>query len=358
MKLTLKTLKQVVYHLELTDDSVSIENVKKMIEEEHKFDSKGIKLLFNGVILNDSSLLKDYKINDNSTIIMMTSKVITKNTDKKDFIKEEKKEEEHLKNLPSKEVKNKINKLPDYSDQTNQLKEMGFRLEEVKAAIHASQGSIPIAIEYLYNGIPPNLNQGIENLDDFNDDDNNGNLQIVEDEDGEEMEVFNPEILENVNLQDPNALKNIVSVIKVLIKNDTSSIPMLLEDVSEINPEIIDFIRERESEFKELMSKPITEEDNKFFRTLVNIQHPGENDQENNVEIDNQLEQLLNNQLSNYQEDINIDDVELNDEDLININKLVELGFDEKDAKYAYITCDKNVVDAENLLYQEKYGNE
>ena len=45
-----------------------------------------------------------------------------------------------------------------YAAQVSQLLDMGFEKSSVDQAIIAAGGSVPIAIEYLYNGIPSNLN--------------------------------------------------------------------------------------------------------------------------------------------------------------------------------------------------------
>ena len=61
MKLTIKTLKQINYPVELSEDT-SIMQLKEEIANKHNFDSKSIKLLFNGVVLEDSKLLSEYGI--------------------------------------------------------------------------------------------------------------------------------------------------------------------------------------------------------------------------------------------------------------------------------------------------------
>ena len=50
------------------------------------------------------------------------------------------------------EIKKKPKK-KDYSNQINQLTEMGFLKSEVEIAIRASKGNIDKAIDYLYKGV-------------------------------------------------------------------------------------------------------------------------------------------------------------------------------------------------------------
>ena len=74
MKLLLKSLKQVEYEIYIESNEITVKDLKIEIEKLYSFDSEEIKLISNGVILEDSYHLSDYKITENSTIIMMNIK--------------------------------------------------------------------------------------------------------------------------------------------------------------------------------------------------------------------------------------------------------------------------------------------
>ena len=74
MKLILKNLKQVEYEIYIESDQVTVKDLKIEIEKLYSFDSEQLKLISSGTILEDSYLLSEYKIKDNSTIIMMNIK--------------------------------------------------------------------------------------------------------------------------------------------------------------------------------------------------------------------------------------------------------------------------------------------
>ena len=79
MKIVIKTLKQVIYNIEITSEKSTILDLKKEIEKSHGFDSSTLKLLFNGVVLDDSKTLEDYKIQEENTVAMINSKIKPKN---------------------------------------------------------------------------------------------------------------------------------------------------------------------------------------------------------------------------------------------------------------------------------------
>ena len=92
MKLTIKTLKQVSYPLEIHQEA-TVGQLKLEIETKHNFDSKSMKLLYNGVVLVDEKLLSEIGIKEGQIIMMMNSKAKPQN-----ISKEEKKQEESLLN--------------------------------------------------------------------------------------------------------------------------------------------------------------------------------------------------------------------------------------------------------------------
>ena len=74
MKLILKNLRQAEFEIEVESNLITVKELKLKIENEYSYDSEQIKLVYKGLILDDSKSLKQYSIDENCTIIMMTTK--------------------------------------------------------------------------------------------------------------------------------------------------------------------------------------------------------------------------------------------------------------------------------------------
>ncbi len=330
MIIKLKTLKQVEYEVEIDSTNITIDLFKKEVEKKYSFDKSSIKLLYNGNVLCDDKTLSSYHIKEGSVIIIMVSKVIKKNEEKEDKPKETKTEKEIT-------DKNNINTGYPFQTQLNQLLEMGFDQSKCIQALNFAKGSTQIAIEYLYNGIP--------SQDNYYEQDQNENEEYKEEEYGDEGHfTIPPEVLDQINLQDPNALSSIASVIKILISNNPDSLAELLEEVEETNPEIIDFIKENETQFKNLLTQPITNDDRRVFMTVM-----GDTFQDPNPQVDENDEND-----NNDQDPLDEITKDFNDKDRESIMNLVNLGFNEIEAIQAYIACDKNESQAADFLFQDK----
>lgn len=374
MKVKLKTLKQVLYEVTVPSEITKVSELKHSIEQEHGFESSSIKLLFNGIILDDKENLLYYNIKEGSTLILMTAKVqkkVEENVVEIKDNKDNKKEEVSNNNNKNKQenpekkedsAKNKItvnNNSNKYNDQIKQLLEMGFEDSKCRTAITAANGSVPIAIEYLSNGIPPNL--GGLNFEQNEEDIDN----LYSDEEGKENDeealILHPEMFDEINLSDPNALSNIASVIKVIVKQDPAILQELLSEVEETNPEIIDFIRENDTQFKQLMSTPVNDDDYKVYQSFIG-QHQHDNHQQEpgHFALHQNGEDDENDEVSEELEGEEGQDPfyqitkDFSDKDRECINNLVNMGFDRGDAIQAYIACEKNESDAANLLFQDK----
>jgi UV excision repair protein RAD23 len=370
MKLKFRTLKSTEYQIIVPDSSITVLELKKLIEQEQGSEADSIKLLYNGIILDDKKTLDIYSIKDNSVLMLMTSKIKKKNEElaptdettkevknESKIVKKLEKDEKLDKEEKNKESKEKTQKASsnqkpnNYSNQMTQLLEMGFEESHCLKAITAAKGSVQIAIEYLYNGIPSNISEvEPENID-------IGELEEMDDisyhenqeHDHKEGEVayLSPDLLDNFNLSDPNALSNIASIIKILISQDTSMLQDLIEEVGESNVEILEFIKENETQFKQLLSQPISEDDYKVFDKIVGSSaRPEVNEVENDHSDENEL----------LDEDNTLAEItkDFTDKDKESIKNLVSLGFSEIEAIQAYIACDKNEESAANFLFQDK----
>ena len=327
MKLTIKSLKQVVYPIEVESDEIEVLELKKKIEETHQFDHKTVNLVFNGSKLVDTKKLSEYNIKDENVIIMMSSKVkpVNVNTNPPEESKKEEKVESDAnankkpqdananQNVQQPQAQPKPKK--DYSNESKMLQDMGFAKEEADAAINAAKGNVSLAIEFLSNGHIPEelLNEGGD-----------------EEMEGEEGSAS-------------SALRNIASLFKVLCQGDPTKFQGLLMNLQQQSPEIVEMIQEHETEFKELIQAPITEEDIRNFQTF---------NQSAGGMMGQQGGQMGHAHGQQPRGGDNV--IRLTKEEFESVNRLKELGFNEREAAQAFLACDKNEEYAANFLMENK----
>ena len=334
MKIVLKNLKQVAYEVEVASEKVSILDLKKEIEKVHGFDASQLKLLHNGVVLDNLKTLEDYKIQEQSIIIMMNSKVKPKNLQPSTNVessqtqktseqkKTEQKKLEEKKPSDKHEQKQQTEK---YTQQINSLIEMGFEKSQAEAAINAAHGQIDLAIEFLYNGIPEGINNDLNDLD-----------IDVDEEQGE----YEGEEGEDNNDEDP--VKNVASVAKVLCRNNPGALNELLQSIQQSDPDLLNLINEREDDFKSFLEQPINDNDYRVFQKLSKNMGLG-GDEEGHEEHDN--DDHDSGQIS----------INLTPQEQEAIKRLKDLGnFSEADVVQAYFACDKNEELTANYLFEQK----
>ena len=331
MKIIIKNLKQVVFEVEMSSLQSTVLDLKKEIEKTHGFDSTLLKLLFNGVVLDDTKTLEFYKIQEESVIIMMNTKIKPKNVQpqtntessaqKTEEKKEEKKPEEKK---PAEKKENKTEE--KYTQQLNSLVDMGFERSQAEAAIRAAKGQINLAIEFLYSGIP----EGINDLD-------LGQGQLEGEGEGEEGDG-------DGDNDDP--LKKVASIAKVLCQNNPGGLTALLQNIQQNDPDLMNLIKEREEEFKNLLEQPINESDYRVIQSYqqelglgggLGLPHQGHGHGSGPRPIT----------------------ITLTQEEREAINRLKDLGnFSDEEVVQAYIACDKNEELTANYLFEQKMREE
>ena len=336
MKLIIKNIKQVVHDLNIPDEknNMNIKELKEEIQKSFGVEASGLKLLFNGIVLKDEKTLSDYKIIDNSIIIMMATKghIINQNQTNTETNKESKKNEIENNNNNNNKQKTKEKKKieKDFSKEINQLMEMGFEKEKCQKAIKIAKGNVQIAIELIYSGLPeediPDDYDNDDLFDNQNDYDDNYDNDNNDDDDN--------------NNNDQTTLQKLASVIKVLCNNEPNNLTEILGTIQESAPEYFDLIQENEEEFKNLIKEPINENDLRNFRDFQS-----ENDIFDNISGSNN---------NNNNEDINI-----TKEEMDVVKRLQEFGnCSEIEAYQAYMACEKNEDLAINFILENKFGND
>ncbi len=329
MKLLLKNLKQVIYNIEIPSEKSTVLELKKEIEKVHKFDANKLKLLFNGALLDDSKTLGDYKIQEESVVVMMNSKVKpinvggvpSSNTISSQPKPEEKKEEKKIEKkqeIPKKEEKK-------FTEQIKSLVDMGFDKSQAESAIKAAKGQIDKAIDFLYNGIPEGLND--------NDSGQGGEQQSQAQE-----QAKAPGEESNQQEEDEDPVKTVASVAKILCKSNPSTLTILLQNIQHTDPDLMNLIKQREEEFKNFLEEPINEQDYRAFQKYQQKMGLGGLG--------------LGQGSGTGQRQVRLN---LTPQDREAINRLKALGdFEEAEVIQAYIACDKNEELTANYLFEQK----
>ena len=229
MKLIIKNLKQVPHNVEVPSDKITVKELKQEIEKAHGFDADHLKLLYNGIVLDDSKTLESYEIKEEFVLIMMNTKAKVQNVPKET---EKKEEPQTQSNQPKQEEPKPKPAEKDYTEQINNLADMGYPRSEAEAAVKAARGNIELAVEFLTNGIP-------------------ANLPNIPDEGGESNQ---------------NDLSHIASIIKVLCQNRPEALQSILMNIQNNDPELFERIKENEAEFKNLLQGEPTQNDIRIFQ--------------------------------------------------------------------------------------------
>ena len=225
MKLILKNLKQVTYNIEIPSEKSTVLELKKEIGKVHGFDESQVKLLFEGKLLDDAKTLEDYKIKEESVVVMMISKVKPKNVNGPSVTSSssEKKTEEKKAEIKKNDKTPENNKTEEkkYTEQVKSLIDMGFEKSQAESAIKAAKGQIDKAIDFLYNGIPTGIKDN--DLEQGGEQPSQGQAQGQQQGGGDNQEEA-----------DDDPVKTVASVAKVLCKNDPSSLTLLLQHIQHI----------------------------------------------------------------------------------------------------------------------------
>ena len=247
MKLILKNLKQVEFEIQIESNSITVKALKKEIEKLYSFDSDQIKILFSGIILEDQKVLSEYNIIENSTIIIMNLKPTkNSNTENKTSNVNENKDitqnKMQVQNNPKQDITEILK--DNLKIQVDSLVDMGFERSQVEIAVKAANGRIDLAIDYLNNGIPDkNRNR---NRNNNNNQRNNNNSQN--------------EIMKE--------LKKQAGIIKVLCKDNKYMIFTILNNIKRNDPGLLRLITDYRDEFEKLLDAPITEEDERYYKSI------------------------------------------------------------------------------------------
>ena len=323
MKIILKNLKQIEYELQIESNSITVKDLKIEIEKLYSFDSEQIKLLFKGSVLDNSKLLSEYNITENSLIIMMNTKPKQFINNNMNNINNNINQNQNIAKISKEETKQNISDIlnDNLKIQIDSLVDMGFERSQVEIAVRAANGRIDLAVEYLNNGIPNNVNDNRRN--------NNNNRR------------------NNIRSEIMNELKKQANIIKVLCKNDKYYIFTILNNIKRNDPGLLRLITDYRDEFEKLLDTPITEEDEQNYKNLE-------------AKADNIISKRLENNLKKLQEKAEKEKKEKEDKEKIKEDKKEENKDENKNIdNIEKIDIDKGSEEKNNEqeLKNEETGN-
>ena len=286
MKIILKNLKQIEYELQIESNSITVKDLKIEIEKLYSFDSGQIKLLFKGSVLDNSKHLSEYNITENSLIIMMNTKPKQFINNNMNNINNNINQNQNIAKISKEETTQNISDIlnDNLKIQIDSLVDMGFERSQVEIAVRAANGRIDLAVEYLNNGIPNNVNDNRRN---------NNNKR------------------NNIRSEIMNELKKQANIIKVLCKNDKYYIFTILNNIKRNDPGLLRLITDYRDEFEKLLDTPITEEDEQNYKNLE-------------AKADNIISKRLENNLKKLQEKAEKEKKEKEDKEKIKEDKKEE----------------------------------
>jgi len=256
----------------------------------------------------------------------------------------------------------------NYTEELKKLVEMGFDRNKSIEAIQYSNGSVELAIEYLYNGIP------ILNNDSSGQDKNNNSLDAnFGNSENDDEEEHGEDYEDTIYI-----LQKISGILKIISNKKKKSIYELLEIISKHNNKLYTFIKENEDEFLKSMSSPL---EKSHYEEYEKLEKGGKNIGLYNLDIsifepDYQHNVNAINEIKNKHESLGIDIIDLEEDNGNNINedkneygipnnnnfsekekeiinKIKKLGnFQEEDVIQAFLICDKNEELTINYMFE------
>jgi len=256
----------------------------------------------------------------------------------------------------------------NYTEELKKLVEMGFDRNKSIEAIQYSNGSVELAIEYLYNGIP------ILNNDSSGQDKNNNSLDAnFGNSENDDEEEHGEDYEDTIYI-----LQKISGILKIISNKKKKSIYELLEIISKHNNKLYTFIKENEDEFLKFMSSSL---EKSHYEEYEKLEKGGKNIGLYNLDIsifepDYQHNVNAINEIKNKHESLGIDIIDLEEDNGNNINedkneygipnnnnfsekekeiinKIKKLGnFQEEDVIQAFLICDKNEELTINYMFE------
>uniref|UniRef100_A0A3P8URV9 UV excision repair protein RAD23 n=1 Tax=Cynoglossus semilaevis TaxID=244447 RepID=A0A3P8URV9_CYNSE len=358
LTITLKTLQQQTFKIEI-DPEAMVKALKEKIEEERgkdAFPAAGQKLIYAGKILNDDSLLKDYKIDEKNFVVVMVTKVspvaasapasttasasgpaqAAATTTQTESAPTPAPQTVPLSESPSSSpVPEKSTPAPSeaapmstaaavdpdsmtgaaYENLVAEIMSIGYEREQVVAALRASYNNPDRAVEYLLMGIPAEASAGSVPAS-----------QPPSAGGGSAPPTGNPlEFLRN----QPQFQQ-----MRQIIQQNPALLPALLQQLGRDNPQLLQQITQHQEQFVQMLNEP----------------RPGDTGGDTGGEGAEAEAEAQGSPQTNY--------IQVTPQEKEAIERLKALGFPEGLVIQAYFACEKNENLAANFLLQQTWDDE
>jgi len=264
MKVTFKTITQQAFHYEL-DESITIGDIKKKIEEEKGDPVDFQKLIYNGKILADTDKLGEVNYDDKKFIVVMitkkkpeakpaetteaqssTSATPAPTAAAKDVSKTPAGQEPPT-STPAAPTRAARDDVPEEHQQTVEaIMAMGYERSQVIRALRASYFNADRAVEYLCTGFIP----ATEEFE----------AAAAAEGEGGQAQIDEEEIEAGGGLEFLRQLPQFEQL-RELIRQNPAMLPQIIQQIAAANPELMEAIRNNQEEFVAIMnSAPGAEE--------------------------------------------------------------------------------------------------
>lgn len=300
MQITLKTLQQQTFKIDI-DEEETVKTLKEKIEEEKgkdHFSVSGLKLIYAGKMLNDDTALKEYKISEKNFVVVMVTKAKTasaapqpsspsttasaappasssssENTTERASTEEKPEERQSSTAEPattpvgSSELSTNTNLIneavsnlvtgPSYDAMVNEMMLMGYEREQVVAALRASFNNPDRAVEYLLTGIP-GRDQGPATGPDAVAPPASGAPAPAVPSSGISVPASTGSSPSAGGGNPLSFLRNQpqFQVMRQLIQQNAALLPALLQEIGRENPELLQEISSHQEQFIQMLNEP------------------------------------------------------------------------------------------------------
>ncbi|XP_063933381.1 uncharacterized protein LOC135145199 [Zophobas morio] len=296
MKVLVKDIHQWKQEFEVAP-SDPISSLKEKIMEERGLKDYLIKLIYKGKQLASESTFESYNIQDQELIIMLQTPISTQSNSAKAAGNIGDSNEEVI---ISKEPEAPTSTTAELEDSAEKLRTMGFPEHQIFPALKAAFGDANRAVEYLTNGLPENC------------------MESFQDEDTKQAQP-------TLNLQpDTRHLSNpeFLRIIHNIQENPQILEPLLIS-IGRTNPDFLRTINSHQEDFLRLINDTPP-------RSAAGMA-PATEDASGTPTT-----------------------ISITPEEKEAIDRLCDLGFDERTAVEAYFACDKNEELAANYLFDSQ----
>ncbi|XP_076020362.1 UV excision repair protein RAD23 homolog B [Genypterus blacodes] len=287
MLITLKTLQQMTFKIDIDPDE-TVKTLKEKIEEEKGkdcFPFAGQKLIYAGKILENDTALKEYQIDDKNFVVVMVTKPKTApaapqpspaaaapaaTSSSSDSpaqgaptaSKPEERQTSTTEPTGTSEVSTNTNLIdeaisnlvtgPSYDAMVTEMMLMGYEREQVVAALRAGFNNPDRAMEYLLSGIP-GRGQGLAAGPD-------PVVPPVGGAPGSASVTANADSSLRAGGSNPlNLLRNQppFNMMRQVIQQNPALLPTLLQEIDRENPELLQDITNNQEQFIQMLNEPL-----------------------------------------------------------------------------------------------------